>query len=369
MQPRSLDRFREELARSDDPPPVREAYAAAHVVWRDSYRACGHSLARPGPPEEIAEHVDWDATRAARSHLVANGFGIAEAMDTAQRFFVGWPVAERLIRLTGELAPPRGFLAGAGVDHLESVASREELVGGVVHQARVIQAAGGAPIVLPLAWLVRSGAGADDYVETYDAIFDALDGPLYVHWLGEVFAPELAGYFPGDSFARVMALAPDKVRGAKLSLLDAPFERRVREELAPRGQLVLTGDDFHFDELILEGSHALLGALDGIAEPAGLALRFLARGDTARYRELMEPCVKLARWVFRRPTPHYKAGLAFLAWLNGRQENFLLANREERGHDRRYYEQVTELAAAAGALSDGELARERFGRIDHELSR
>src|SRR5258705_9484402 len=53
--------------RSYPPPATRSVYAAAHVA------------ARPDGS------IDWDATIAFREHLWQYGFGVAEAMDTAQR--------------------------------------------------------------------------------------------------------------------------------------------------------------------------------------------------------------------------------------------------------------------------------------------
>jgi hypothetical protein len=186
---------------------------------------------------------------------------------------------------------------------------------------------------------------------------------VIVHWLGPMFLPALEGYFPGDSFARVMALAPDVARACKLSLLDAALEARVRRELLPRDQFVLTGDDFHFAHLILGGdpagpppaapppverwtefagrqvalgdfSHALLGALDAIAAPARRALDALERGDASGYLRIMDPCETLGRHLFAPPTSAYKAGLAYLAWLDGLQPDFVLPNRADLLRDR-----------------------------------
>ena len=58
------------------------------------------------------------------------------------------------------------------------------------------------------------------------------------------------------------------------------------------------------------------------------------------------------RSLGREPTSHYKAGLAFLAWLNGLQDNYMLVNREDRGRDTEYQLRTAELAAAAGVLGD-----------------
>ena len=373
----------------------RLAYAAAHVAWRESYRALGHTLERPGPPDEIVEHVDWDATAALRRELDGHGFGIAEAMDTAQRFQVGWAGAERLIRTTGALGLRNGFCAGAGADAAAPNASHTQVIASVVMQARRIQEAGGVPVILPLPHLTRNGCGEEDYVATYVAIVDQLEGPLFVHWLGPMFLPELAGYFPGQSFRRVMLHAPSKVRGAKLSLLDAGFEVLVRRDLLTRDQLLLTGDDFHFAGLILGGeafppprvcpevvrstdvggtrvalgdfSHALLGVLDGIAPGMSAALELLRAGDVDRYLERARPLEELGRFLFQEPTQHYKAGLAFLAWLTGRQPNCMLANRAERGRTLEHYTELARYARSAGAIAWSPEVEERFSRLSREL--
>jgi hypothetical protein len=110
-------------------------------------------------------------------------------------------------------------------------------------------------------------------------------------------------------------------------------------------------------------SHGLLGIFDAIAEPASLALEFLARGDETRYRSLMEPCELLSRHLFQAPTRHYKAGLALLSWLNGLQPNPMLAQHEERARDREHYLTAVELASRAGVLRDADLAAERLGQL------
>lgn len=359
---------------------ARLAYAAPHLVLREDYRQ------HPGAPEETLAHVDWDATLALRRRLDRLGFGIAEAMDTAQRFAIGWPVARRLIEETGRLGPRLPFIAGAGSDQAPRLTSRVQLVDAVLEQIRLIQGAGGIPIVLPMAWLPRHGASAAEYQDTYGAILRGSQGPLLLHWLGEMFAPELRGYFPGDSFARILALDPERWRGAKLSLLDSALELRLRRELCARGQILFTGDDLHFASLLLgEGaasaqtrlgslpvplgdfSHALLGVLDAIAEPAARALACLAQGDTAGYSSLMAPCEELGRWLFQPPVQHYKAGLAFLSWLNGLQDNMMLVHREERSRELPYYRGAAERALRAGALADTPLCRARLQALPEQL--
>ncbi len=372
-----LDAYRVKLAQSASKPAVRLVYAAAHLVLKNSYGEVDQRFDQPIAPGEIFEAVDWDSTFALRRRLDDLGFGIAEAMDTAQRFLIGWENASHLIEGCGALNLKHGFVAGAGVDHLERVNDEDQLVEGVVFQARAIQAAGGIPILLPLLWLCEQSYEEEGYVRVYGRIAESLDGPLFVHWLGEMFLPALAGYFPGRSFERILAAHPQTLRGAKLSLLDAELELRLRRELATRDQILLTGDDFNFAQLMTGGpitgettigtrrvptgdfSHGLLGIFDGIAEPASLALQFLARGDERSYTQLMTPCEALSRHLFCAPTQHYKAGLAFLSWLNGLQSNPMLVGHEERARSKEHYMEAARLASLAGAIRDAGLAAER----------
>ena len=94
--------------------------------------------------------------------------------------------------------------------------------------------------------------------------------------------------------------------------------------------------------------------------PASLALQRLGRGDVEGYRALMEPCEELGRAIFEAPVQRYKSGIAFLAWLNGQQENRMLANHEENARDADHYLRVAELASRAGVLEDAALAAERL---------
>jgi len=377
-----LDAPREELAKLEDSrgpvEPARLAFAAVHVVLEDGYSDVPHELGLPVPAAELTPWIDSDATLSIRRRLDGLGFGIAEAMDTAQRFRLGWDNAIELVRRTGAAGLAQPMIAGAGVDHLDAVADEDALVEGVIFQARAIQEAGGLVILLPLAWLCEQGYGEQGYVRVYGRIAEALEGPVFVHWLGEMFLPTLSGYFPGDSFRRILAAHPEVLRGAKLSLLDDAKERELRADLATRDQVMLTGDDFHFGALMdgppaqrmveLAGrqvglgdfSHGLLGIFGGVAEPASVALSFLAHGDRQRYLQLMSPCERLGRHLFRSPTQHYKAGLAFLSWLDGHQHNPMLVQHEELARDRSHYLVAAGLASAAGCLTNAELAAERL---------
>ena len=90
---------------------TRMAFAAAHVVV-DPLRTV-EPLTQPV--------IDWDATLAYREYLWSLGFGVAEAMDTAQRGMgLDWPLALELIKRSTAAAKARGALvaSGAGTDHL-----------------------------------------------------------------------------------------------------------------------------------------------------------------------------------------------------------------------------------------------------------
>jgi len=88
------------------PPASRRVFAAAHVA------ACG------GPDGEV---IDWESTMRFRDHLWAHGFGVAEAMDTAQRGMgLSWAQARELIARSAVRAAERGaaLACGAGTDQL-----------------------------------------------------------------------------------------------------------------------------------------------------------------------------------------------------------------------------------------------------------
>ena len=89
-----------------------------------------------------------------------------------------------------------------------------------------------------------------------------------------------------------------------------------------------TGDDFNYAELIAgdgeRHSHALLGIFDPIAPAAAAALAALGAATARRTTPLLAPTVPLSRKVFEAPTQYYKAGVVFLAWLNGHQDHFTM---------------------------------------------
>jgi hypothetical protein len=146
-------------------------------------------------------------------------------------------------------------------------------------------------------------------------------------------------------------------------VLDARHERALRRRLPP-GVRLYTGDDFNYADLIRgdgDGhSDALLGAFAAITAPAAAALHALDHGDTAGYDAAMGPTVALSRHVFEAPTYDYKVGVAFLAWLNGFQPHFAMLAGLQTRRSPEHLISVFELAAAAGALRDPDLAVARM---------
>jgi hypothetical protein len=149
----------------------------------------------------------------------------------------------------------------------------------------------------------------------------------------------------------------------KLSVLDADKEIALRRRL-PAGVRLYTGDDFGYADLI-RGDHeghsdALLGAFAAVTAPAAAALHSLDAGDLAGYEAAIGPTVPLSRLIFEEPTYYYKTGVAFLAWLNGLQARFLMIDGLERKRSAGHLTRVFELAAAAGALTNPDLAVSRM---------
>jgi hypothetical protein len=345
------------------PPATRRVYAAAHVASIDS-----------------GDLIDWEATLRFREHLWAHGFAIAEAMDTAQRGMgLSWWLARELIASTAERAAAHraagrfaGLACGAGTDHLaaDRAHSLPAIIDAYTAQLAFVQSAGAQVILMASRALAAAAAGPRDYLEVYGTLLKQATQPVILHWLGEAFDPALRGYWGGADFetaaATVLDLidqAGDKVDGVKLSVLDTDKEVALRRRL-PAGIRLYTGDDFGYAGLIKgdEAGHsdALLGAFAAVTAPAAAALHALDAGDLAGYDTAIGPTVPLSRLIFEEPTYYYKAGVAFLAWLNGFQPRFSMLDGLERRRPASHLVKVFELAAAAGALTDPDLAVSRM---------
>ena len=345
---------------------TRTAFAAAHVV---------SDPLRERSPWDTRPAVDWEATLAFRVGLWDQGLGLAEAMDTAQRGMgVDWPTALTLIQRTMVAAkahPLRPRVAcGAGTDHATGLANADAIAAAYEVQAEAIEAAGGQVIVMASRAFTAMAADEATYRTVYRRLIDGAAEPVILHWLGAMFDPLLAGYWGSSDVARasdfvlsLIAENPGKVDGIKISLLDQAQEEAFRARL-PEGVRLYTGDDFNYPDLIAgdgtQYSHALLGIFAAIAPAASQALEALALGDMARYHALFAPTVPLAHEIFRAPTRFYKAGIAFLSWLNGSQRHFIMPGGLQSSRDITHYANVFRLADTAGLLARPDLAEARM---------
>ena len=352
-------------------PWTRTAFAAAHVV---------SDPLRERNPWDTRPAVDWDATLIFRQALWDQGLGLAEAMDTAQRGMgVDWATAKELIErtmVTAKLHPLRPRVAcGAGTDHMALVdlSSSEDIITAYETQAEAIELAGGQLILMASKAFTAIGADEAVYRKVYRRLIDGAQDPLVLHWLGDMFDPALTGYWGSTDVMRasdfvlgLIAENPGKVDGIKISLLDQAHEEAFRARL-PAGVKLYTGDDFNYPDLIagdgVHHSHALLGIFAAIAPAASQALEALALGDMATYDKLFAPTVPLAREIFKAPTRFYKAGIAYLSWLNGYQSHFIMPAGLQSARDITHYAQVFRLADAAGVLLRPDLAEQRMATL------
>jgi Protein of unknown function (DUF993) len=354
-------------ARPAGPLRSRVAYAAAHVVPRVS----GENV--PGAPADI----DWDATLAFRHHLWSWGLGVADAMDTAQRNMGLDPVATReLIARSAAAARTVGgqLVVGVNTDHLErDVVSLAEVVDAYVEQLHFAEDQGAGVVLMASRHLARAATGPADYEQVYRQVLARAGGPVLLHWLGEVFDAQLRGYFgstdaasAADVVVRIIEENADRVRGIKMSLLDAAAEVDLRARL-PHGVAMFTGDDYHYVDLVAgdgeRSSHALLGAFAAIGPLAASAIARLDAGDPEGYRRLLGPTEPLSRHVFAAPTSYYKTGIAFLSWLNGHQPAFSMVGGLHSGRSLPHLSEIVRLADAAGALEDPAGAARRWNAL------
>ncbi len=354
------------IARPSSPPKFnRVAYAAAHVV---------SDPLRDSDPWN-APAIDWEATMAFRRHLWNLGFKVAEAMDTAQRGGgLGWTAAKELIRrsiIESKTVRGADLACGTGTDHLlpADAKSVDDVIAAYETQMEFVEAQGGRPIMMASRALARVARSADDYHRVYSRILSQSQGKVVLHWLGDMFDPQLKGYWGADEFDAtlrtvlgIIADNQDKVEGIKISLLDNAKEVALRNGL-PDGVMCFTGDDFNYAELI-EGdgtrySHALLGIFDAVAPSASKALAALAAGDVSTFRGVIEPTVPLSRKIFEAPTQYYKAGVVFIAWLNGHQKHFTMPAGLQSARGLVHYAEIFRLADKANVLDRPELAVER----------
>lgn len=349
-------------------PFTRIAFAAAHVV-SDPIRERDPWLGRPA--------VDWENTLKFRHSLWDQGLGLAEAMDTAQRGMgVDWETARELIERSVREAKAHSLkprvACGAGTDQFGpgELKTEEAIIAAYSEQMEAIEAAGGQCIIMASRAMTALGQGPDFYARVYGRLIEQAADPVILHWLGDMFDPMLKGYWgskdlneASDSVLSIIEAHAAKVDGIKVSLLEQSREEAFRARL-PQDVLLYTGDDFNYAALI-EGdgahySHALLGIFAAIGPAAAQALEALANGDHATYHALLGPTVPLSREIFKAPTQFYKAGIAFLAWLNDAQSHFIMPAGFHSSREITHFAEVFRLADQAALLSKPDLAKHRM---------
>jgi hypothetical protein len=352
----------------DTPLAARICYSAAHVV--------ANPLANINPTLETA--IDWDATLSYRHHLWKYGLGVAEAMDTAQRGMgLGWETAKVLIeKAIWEAKSVNGLIAcGAGTDHLAPADSVtiDDVMAAYEDQVSFVEKHGGRVILMASRALARIAKTPDDYQKVYGKILSQVRQPVILHWLGEMFDPNLKNYWGTNDLDKAMRIClqviednADKIDGIKISLLSAEREIDMRRQL-PAKVKMFTGDDFNYDELIRgdkQGfSHALLGIFDAIAPAASAAIQALEANDLETYRDIFAPTIPLSRHIFQTPTYFYKTGIVFLAYLNGHQNHFKMVGGQESARSIVHLAELFRLADSAGLLANPETATVRMKNI------
>ncbi|MFI8263129.1 dihydrodipicolinate synthase family protein [Streptomyces sp. NPDC085665] len=352
----------------------RRFYAAAHVVANPLAACAG------GPDSPAGPAVDWEATLAFRHRLWAQGLGVAEAMDTAQRGMgLDWPAAAELIRRSAAEARAVGgrIVCGAGTDQLAPGGGHTltAIAAAYEEQLAHVESCGAGAVLMASRALAAAARGPEDYAQVYGRLLRQSARPVVLHWLGPMFDPALAGYWghadldaATEVFLKLIADCPEKVDGIKISLLDADRERGIRHRLPP-GVRCYTGDDYHYPELIAgerggePGSDALLGAFDPIAPLAARAGLALDRNDPAGFRALLDPTVALSRHLFTPPTRYYKTGVVLLAWLAGYQEHFTMLGGLQSARPLPHLATAYEQADLLGLFPDPELAEARMRQL------
>jgi Protein of unknown function (DUF993) len=350
-------------------PLNRVAFSAAHVV--------SNPLADVDP--WLIAAVDWDKTIAFREHIWDLGFGVAEAMDTAQRGMgLDWPTSLELIQRSVRAAKAKDgalVFSGAGTDHLavEDAKTLDDVIHAYEHQIAAIEKAGGRIILMASRALAKIARHPDDYAEVYARVLSQVKEPVILHWLGDMFDPALTGYWGTADLGKAMDTAvaiinahAAKIDGVKISLLDKQREIDMRRRLAG-GVKMYTGDDFNYAELIVGDdkgySHALLGIFDAIAPAASYALSRLAASDAQGFHDVLGPTVPLSRHIFKAPTRFYKTGIVFMAYLNGHQDHFTMVGGQESARSTLHLAELFRLADQAGLLANPELATRRMKTV------
>ena len=273
--------------------------------------------------------------------------------------------------------PGADLACGAGTDQFggRPDVTLDHVVGAYEEQLGFIEGQGGRAILMASRALARAARAPDDYADVYGRILRQARDKVILHWLGDMFDPQLAGYWGGADFDRAVdaVLSPSSrsSRARSKASRSRCSTRHARSRCAAgcrTGCVMFTGDDFNYAELI-EGdgqgfSHALLGIFDPIAPAASAALVALDGGDAADVppHPRSRPCRCRARSSRRRPSITRPASSS---WPGSTATRIIspcsaACNRPARIA---HYAEVFRLADQAGLLIDPDLACARMGSL------
>jgi hypothetical protein len=300
-------------------------------------------------------------------------------MDTAQRDMgMDWPNSLELIRRSLDAArgmPDASIVSGVGTDQIElrGDITVDDVIRAYEEQCAAVEKLGGRIVLMASRALAAVARSPDDYAVVYSHILTQVSEPVIIQWTGEMFDPALDGYWGYKDHSRAMDIvidvissSPAKVDGIRMALRDKDKELTVRRRLPP-GVRMYTGDEFNYAELIAgdEQGHSdgMLGTFNAIAPAISAALDAFAHGNATSFQDILAPTVPLARHIFKAPVRFYKTGIAFMAYLNGLQNHFIMIGGQESSRSTLHLADLFRLADAAGLLTDPERAAERMRAV------
>ena len=118
-----------------------------------------------------------------------------------------------------------------------------------LEQVEFVESAGSQVIVMASRHLAANARNAEDYLSVYATVLAHATRPVILHWLGEMFDPQLSGYWGSTDIPTATRTFLDLIEehaalvdGVKVSLLSADHEQELRAVL-PSGVRLYTGDD------------------------------------------------------------------------------------------------------------------------------
>ena len=295
-------------------------------------------------------------------------------MDTAQRGMgLDWEATKELIRRSAAEAKAVGgkLACGAGTDQLTAPATLDDVRRAYAEQLAFVEGEGSPVILMASRALAAAATSADDYKAIYGELLAQAREPgdpalarRHVRpGARRILGNERSRGRRRTPCSRSSRPTPTRSTASRSRCWRPRHEVALRERL-PEGVRMYTGDDFNYPELIASGSDALLGIFDAIAPARG------GRAARARRRRHAPATTSCSRrpsrcrsHIFKAPTPYYKTGVVFLAYLNGHQQHFRMVGGLESGRNVLHLAELFVLADQAGLLRDPELASARMRHV------